>query len=89
LRIAIPQLDIVRRSRTRFEANDLADNKRGGFSFKLSNSLTGTGPAVTAMKKLVSLCFAQHKLTYVAMEFMWRTAFDSDSEDDWYQYTDP
>jgi len=73
LNVAIPQPDVVGRSRPTFEANGLADNKCCGFSLGFAHSFAGAGPAITPVKKLVSLCCAQHKRTYVAMEFMWRT----------------
>ena len=51
--VAVPQLDIVGRSRTRFQANRLTDDKRGSFRFGLADFFRRASAAISAVQKLV------------------------------------
>jgi hypothetical protein len=53
LNISVPQLDVVRSSRTRCKTNGLADNKRRGFRFGFADALARRRPTVATVKKLV------------------------------------
>jgi len=51
----------------------LADDEGYGFGFGFADLLGGQRATVAPVQHLVSLCCRQHKLTYVAQRFMWRS----------------
>ena len=52
----------------------MANDKGGRFGFRFADLGRRLFAAIATVQKLVRLCCAQHKRTYVAMEIMWRSA---------------
>jgi len=59
------------------QSNRLADHTGHGFRFGFTDLFGGKRAAFAAMQHLVRLCCRQHKLTYVAQRFMWRSYRDA------------
>lgn len=72
--VSVPELDVVGCGRTGFELDGMANDKGGRFGFRFADLAGRLFAAVATVQKLMSLCCAQHKRIYVAMEFMWRSA---------------
>jgi hypothetical protein len=49
----------------------VADHEGNGLSFGFANGWAGVLPAFAFVNQFVSLCSAQHKLTYVVKAVMW------------------
>ena len=74
--IACVHLNVVAAGAAHFQANGLAHDEGHGLGFRLAHSLRGHGAALCLVEKLVTLCCRQHKRTYVAQRFMWRSRRD-------------
>src|ERR1700688_501327 len=73
-RTAAIESDIVAAGSARFEANCRRYRKRDSLSLGLANALVRSSVTLPEVQLRMRLCRAQHKRTYVVIEFMWRSA---------------
>ena len=77
LGVSMPKLDIVGASGPGLKSYGLADDESHGLGFGLAYLLCGQSTAFASMQHLMRLCCRQHKRTYVAKRFMWRSLRDA------------
>ena len=71
--VSVPKLDVVLGCGSVLKSDRLANHKGHGFGLGFADLFGGQGAAVATMEHFVSLCCRQHKPTYVALRFMWRS----------------
>ena len=79
--VSMPKLDVVVGCGSVLKSYRLANHKGHGFGLGLADFFCGQGAAVATMQHFVGLCCRQHKPTYVAQRFMWRSP--RDARKDW------
>jgi len=73
----MPKLDVIGGCGSGLKATRLTDYKGHGFGLGFADLLGGQRAALATMQHFVSLCCRQHKRTYVAQRFMWRSPRDA------------
>ena len=77
MRLRLPKRDVVGKGAAGFKTNGLAEHESHGFGLGLADGFGGEGAALSPVQHYVALCCRQHKATYVAQRFMWRSLQDA------------
>ena len=75
--VSMPKLYVVLGCGSVLKSDRLADHESHGFGLGLADLFSGQSATVATVQHFVSLCCRQHKPTYVAQGFMWRSPRDA------------
>jgi hypothetical protein len=80
IRIPVIELDVIAGTCSGFKSQSMADHERHGLGLGFPHGLGCQSAALGSVQHLVRLCCRQHKPTYVAQRFMWRSPHDARSD---------